>query len=146
LKTRIICDFQGFMVIVSPMLTSTPDISDDEIFGELREATAGLLYPSESDEPFHVFMWKATQTDALRQIAALGKTAEPVSETSLDEFFAELLTGDDAEAYAHLREVLAARLSGVRVLRIGEIEVDVYLIGRAKSGAWAGLLTKSIET
>src|SRR4051794_32124715 len=120
-----------------PIAPSTPD----ELLRLLSEASAGLLYPSESDEPFEAFVWQATESDALRQLAALGKPIVPLREQSAEEFFQELIAGDDGPRYAQLRALLESRLAGLRVLRIGEIEVAVYLIGRASFGDWAGLRT-----
>jgi hypothetical protein len=122
------------------------DPDDEHIANELRDAVAGLLYPSESDEPFDPFVWKPTETDALSQIGAQGRKTAPVMETSLDDFFAELIAGEQGQSFARLRQVLLSRLTGLRVLRIGDIEVAVYLIGKTKSGTWAGLRTVSVET
>jgi len=51
-------------------------------------------------------------------------------------------------AFCHrkLRGVLESSLTNLRVLRIGEIEVQVYLIGKTPGGSWAGLHTVSVET
>ena len=119
---------------------------DDDVLISLRQASKGLLYPSESDEPFSAFVWNATEHDAVRQIAALGKRISPLSETTLDDFFAELMTGDDGDQLQQLRATLESRLSGTRVLRIGEVEVEIYVIGKNVAGDWAGVCTVSIET
>jgi hypothetical protein len=127
-----------------PISKTNPE--NDATVEQLRRVSAGLLYPSESDEPFEPFIWNATETDALKQIGAEGNKTAPVVETSVEHFFAELVAGDEGEKFKRLREVLESQLTGLRVFRIGEIEVGIYLIGITKNGNWAGLRTLSVET
>jgi len=110
---------------------------------ELTRAGAGLLYPSESDEPFEVFCWPAT--GAARQQVAAHAQGEMV-EISVDEFFAPLADADDADRFANLRRALETRLTGLQVLRVGKVNVEIFLIGRTPAGEWAGLRTLAVET
>ena len=73
----------------------------------IRAASAGLLYPSESDAPFEVFDWdRAEGTTASDQVAAHSRKGEPVEVVSADAFFAALDETDDAAGYRALRRVL----------------------------------------
>ena len=45
-----------------------------------------------------------------------------------------------------LQKVVGEQLSGVKVFRFGDVDVDVYLVGTTKGGEWAGLKTKAVET
>ncbi len=117
----------------------------------LKEASKGLLYPSETDEPFEPFSWgKADggltpQKVAQRTKAAAGAAVE---EQSLADFF-QYLTADGAEhaeTFRKLQQVVGQRLSGVRVFRVGEVNINVYVVGRTPDGDWAGLKTHSVET
>lgn len=112
----------------------------------LTRAAQGLLYPSESDAPFEAFQWKAGGSDPRAAIAAQGKRADEVSEISIDAFFAQLIAGDQGPEFARLKNVLQSQLNDLRVLRVGQIEIDIYLIGKTSAGDWAGLHTVSIET
>ena len=47
---------------------------------------------------------------------------------------------------AKLQQAVDQRLSGLRVFRIGEVNIDVYVVGRTADGQWAGLKTHSVET
>jgi hypothetical protein len=116
------------------------------LIASLKKATQGLLYPSESDEPFEPFVWKPTTNDPAKEIAARSPPGAKVREQSVDDFFAALATTEDAVRYAALRRELESRLKGLRVFRVGEIEVAVYLIGKAPTSEWAGVRTTSIET
>lgn len=112
------------------------------------------MYPSENDSPFDAFWWPTADKGAppgqtaRDQVAAQAKPGATVEEVPVQRFFGDLEGFDDAERFRQLRQVLASRLSGLAVFRAsaGEAEVDVYLIGRTKSGDWAGLHTVSVET
>jgi hypothetical protein len=112
----------------------------------LADATKGLLYPSESDEPFEAFRWPGTGDDPIKIAFALRGRNGPVTEQTASEFFADLEAGNDAARFKKLHALLATTLSSLRVFRIGEVEVDIYLIGKTKGGEWGGLHTKSVET
>jgi Nuclease A inhibitor-like protein len=118
----------------------------DELIASLKNATQGLLYPSESDEPFEPFIWKSTTNDPAKEVAAHSAPGAKIREQSVDDFFAALVTSEDAARYAALRRELESRLKGLRVFRVGEIEVAVYLIGKVPTGVWAGVRTTSVET
>jgi hypothetical protein len=120
---------------------------DDELI-ILRSASEGLLYPSESDEPFEVFRWTAEeQLQAHHVLAKAGKEKdENVEEITLAEFFEGLSEHEDGERFKQLRRAIENQLRDVKVFRVGSIQIDVYIVGATHSGDWAGLHTKSIET
>jgi hypothetical protein len=43
-------------------------------------------------------------------------------------------------------KTLHDNLSDLKVYRLGTIDIDVYLVGRANEGNYAGLYTKVVET
>jgi hypothetical protein len=112
----------------------------------LEKTVAGLTYPSESDVPFDVLSWPAGGETARDAVVANAGRSRPVEEVPVEQFFSELEETDDAVRYRELRRALEAALSDLRVLRVGSVKVDVYLVGRTRSGAWAGLHTTSVET
>ena len=118
----------------------------------LQTASDGLLYPSDTDEPFVAFSWgKAAgdlTADKVRQLAGVGPKAA-VQERTPTDFFKNLTSDDeveDADKYKNLLKVIGEQLSGVKVFRFGDVEVDIYLIGATKGGDWVGLKTKAVET
>jgi hypothetical protein len=117
----------------------------------LQKASAGLLYPSDTDAPFEAFSWgKATSalTPAIaRKLAGVGPK-KAIQQMALADFFENLTSddNDDADKYKALLKVVNEQLSGVKVFRFGDVELDVYLVGKTKEGEWAGLKTKSVET
>ncbi|MFI5351301.1 MAG: nuclease A inhibitor family protein [Elusimicrobiota bacterium] len=124
----------------------------------LRTACAGLLFPSESEFPLEVFAWKeqAGELNERTLLSLAGRPADaPVARGDVDGFFknavAESDWNDEAERavarrFQNLLQVLKSSLAGVSVFRVGEIEIDVYIVGRTPGGDWAGLRTKVIET
>jgi hypothetical protein len=114
----------------------------------LREAVAGLEYPSESDRPFDVFRWPGDTAPAREAVAAHAGAGRKIDEVTVDEFLKQLEGSDDAERFRQLRRTLESQLKGLKIFRVGggEVKVDVYLIGRARSGEWVGLHTVSVET
>jgi hypothetical protein len=117
----------------------------------LQKASAGLLYPSETDEPFEAFTWGKANGDltpAIAQKLAGVGPKEAIQQMALGDFFKNLTSdeNDDADQYKALLKVVNEQLSGVKVYRFGDVELNIYLVGKTKEGEWAGLKTKSVET
>jgi hypothetical protein len=131
--------------------------SDEQLCGELREATRGLLFMSESDYPFEVVRWEgleAVSPEHLRGVSGQGATA-PVEERTIADFF-RVAAGEPewkdeaqrlvARRYQQLARLLEANLAEVKVYRVGAINIGVYVVGRSKEGSWLGLSTRVVET
>lgn len=118
---------------------------EDEV-AVLEAATKGLLYPSETDAPFDVFRWKATGRDPARDVVAHAAKPREIEEVPVAAFFDELNESENAERFSALRRVMESTLAGLKVYRIGSVEVEVFVVGKARSGDWVGLHTISIET
>jgi hypothetical protein len=113
----------------------------------ITTASAGLMYPSETDAPFEPFCWTTPAGGSARsQVAAHARKGQTIQEVPLNDFFAELDDSDDADRFRTLRQVMESQLAGLKIFRLGQIKIDVYLIGKTRSGAWAGLHTISVET
>ncbi|MDT5293517.1 MAG: hypothetical protein QOJ76_397 [Acidobacteriota bacterium] len=129
--------------------------TDDQLIDELKEATRGLTFMSESDFPFEVFKWDAEPTpDFLRRLTADDASA-PVETRTAAEFFRaaasepEWKAGDElavARRYQALLRLLEENLTDLKVFRVGTINMPVYVAGRRPSGAWLGLSTRVVET
>jgi Nuclease A inhibitor-like protein len=126
----------------------------DDAAAAIREASAGLLYPSESDAPFDPVRWDPAKgeptPEAVAGLGAKGKgkrRARPATEVPAGEFFAALAETDDAAEFRRLEGVLRNSLADLKVFRVGSSgKVDIYVLGRAPSGEWLGLHTTSVET
>ncbi len=124
----------------------------------LSAASRDLLYTSESDAPFETIRWPSramalAPDDVLKLV---GKPAgTPIVERSLADFFQDLTRDEDwhdaearatVERYRRLQRIFSDRLSSARVYDVGEVNVDVYLVGRSPASEWIGLKTAAVET
>ncbi|MCA1568683.1 MAG: nuclease A inhibitor family protein [Acidobacteria bacterium] len=131
--------------------------TDEELFGALKEATEGLLYMSESDYPVEVVRWDGSEQlspDYLRKVAGADSSAA-VEESTMEELFrvpagkqewkgeAQLV---EAQRYQRLRKLLEENLTGIKVYRVGEINIGVYVLGKSAEGNWLGVSTRAVET
>jgi len=74
---------------------------------------------------------------------------------SVDDFFAIATQEEDwhdqderetVQQFQDLVSVLKQNLSQLQVFRVGNINIDAYIVGTTPSGEWAGLSTKLVET
>ncbi len=127
-----------------------------EIIDRLKQATADLVWTSESDYPFEVITWN--QGIEITP-AALFKDStfadESIETISLDDFFAPVLQTEDwygqeelanVDRYQKLVSTIETNLLEVRVFRIGEVEIAVYIVGKTADGDLVGLKTQVVET
>jgi hypothetical protein len=132
-------------------------MTDDELERELRKATRGLAFMSESDYPVEVIRWPASTEVTPEFLRGLGGegASEPVVTARAEEFFraaaseagwkggAEIAT---ARRYQKLLGLMEEGLSGVTVYRVGGVNASVYVVGRHASGCWLGVTTRIVET
>jgi hypothetical protein len=124
----------------------------------LATAISGLLYMSETDTPFEIVHWKKQDSicSTADLLSLIGKSSGlPVENVGLGEFFHDLIQDHDchdAEAkktvdkYRHLLTVLEEHLTDLKVFKVGEVEIDIYIVGRTAEGDWAGVMTTAVET
>jgi hypothetical protein len=74
------------------------------------------------------------------------KPGDRVEATDLDDIFRDAVAGDNAKKFQKLIQALKDTLDDIRVYRVGEVEKDVYIVGKTKGGGWAGLKSKVVET
>lgn len=124
----------------------------------VEEAAEGLVYSSESDRPFEWFElpgadWPLSLRDFARAVGA--EREAPLEERDLDGLFRRHVETSDPyderaqeirPRYEELRELLRRSLRDLRVYRVGRVEVACYVVGRAESGAVAGVRTVAVET
>ncbi len=120
----------------------------------------GVLWMSESDYPFDAVglpplpgapLSTATlpiQPTPAELLAALGLPANTPTQTwPADKLYAALVQqGQNPGKIQDLRSAVEAQGTGWTVIRVGTVQVHVYLIGRSPCGALVGLHTVSIET
>ncbi|MEG4286294.1 nuclease A inhibitor family protein [Microcoleus sp. A006_D1] len=129
----------------------------DSIATQLKQASEGLFFLSETDAPFEVIHWQAQGELTPAKLLQLTEHPPdaPVEVVSVDEFF-EVSTVDEdwhdqderetAQRFQNLVSILKQNLSQLQVYRVGSVEIDAYIVGVTDSGDWAGLATKLVET
>lgn len=129
----------------------------DSIANQLKQASKGLLFLSESDAPFEVVRWSAQGELTPAKLLELTEHPfdAPVEIVSMDEFF-DVATAEEAwhdeeepetaKRFQNLVSLLKQNLSNIQVYRVGSIEIDAYIVGVTPSGNWMGLSTQLVET
>ncbi|MBC3539570.1 nuclease A inhibitor family protein [Rufibacter sediminis] len=125
---------------------------------ELEQAAQGLLFVSESEFPLEVFTLPAglSITSGADFLKAFGDSRQPeVEKVTLAYFFRNMgrMSPDQdpaqqitAQRFVALQQWLETNLQEVRVYRVGQIQVQTYVVGKAPDGTWLGLKTTLIET
>ena len=126
---------------------------------ELEEASRDLLFQSESDYPLKPFLWEGAGKEALtpqKLLEQIGKpTDTPVEIEDIDDFFRVATKEqswhgkqeqEDVRRFQQLVKLLKDNLSDIQVYRLGNVEIEVYIVGRTEKGDLMGLSTKVIET
>ena len=140
---------------------------------ELEAAAAGLTYMSESDYPFQFFTLPAESEKELTPEGFLNRlgisqlidefdvpTDKLIEEMTLDDFLpdeddlderhgtdtSDPEVASEGERIQRLKQVLKKRLHGIRVLRVGKVQIRCYIAGLDEQGNIAGLVTTAIET
>jgi hypothetical protein len=120
----------------------------DPILKELKAAVKGLLFPSETDAPLQAFVWPGggdPPTEAAVRANAQVDKATPVEQVTLADL-ARTIPEESRGAFLPLFGLLGHHLSGTTVFKVGEVELDVYVVGRTADGRYAGVKTKVVET
>ncbi len=137
----------------------TTRLQSNQLIENLKKEVEGLLYTSESDAPFEVtpLPWeeeKQPEKEDFMKLMAV-KEDTPVQTQRLDTFFKPLLQKYDwfgeeelatLERYQKLKEYVTTQLTHTQVYRVGEIEIQVYIVGKTVDNQWVALKTESTET
>ncbi|MEB3827811.1 nuclease A inhibitor family protein [Phormidium sp. CCY1219] len=123
---------------------------------KLAELTDGLLWMSEADYPWNVVSWDKPTVSPAELIQAAGR--EPtasIQQKNPDDFFQRAVTEKEwqdasererVRRYRELVHFLKNNLADLTVYRIGEVEIDTFVIGKTPSGTVAGIATTVVET
>ncbi|PMD98804.1 MULTISPECIES: nuclease A inhibitor family protein [Siphonobacter] len=135
-------------------------LASNLLIENLKQEVNGLLYTSESDAPFEVNALPEWQEETPPEAEAfrtlLGLEADvPVKIQKIESFFRPLLKTYDwfgeeenqtVERYQQLKSFVATQLTKPQVYRVGEVEIDIYIVGQSVDGPWVSLKTKATET
>ena len=127
-----------------------------EILEQLQQASEGLLFMSESEYPCEVCLWSDADATPDQVVQMTNHPQDtPVEVEEVDDFFSVATTAQDwhseeeketVHKFQTLVQTLKANLSNLQVYRLGEVEIDVYVVGQTPTGDLAGIATKIVET
>ena len=123
---------------------------DKLTFDRLAE---GLLFMSETDAPltYYEMAGEAVQhwppSTAVQFGELIGDENKLVESIAPEEFFRKLRVGNETrlDQIKEFQKEILEELEDVRCYRVGEIRIDIYLLGRDDSKV-CGLQTLSVET
>lgn len=124
-------------------------LEPQEAITALTAATHGLIYLSETDAPFEVLSGSTSE----QLIPAPPGT--PTETRAIDAFFGPLAKAEpwhDVQGkaavlrYRLLQQFFTQQLKAAKVVRLGHIRIDVYIVGQARDGSWVGVKTQAVET
>jgi hypothetical protein len=130
-----------------------------QLIAALQTATEGLLWMSEIDAPFEICYWPwgvPTELTGEQFLQLIGQPSTvSVEVMGVDECFAGAIEeqdwfGAEEKATAHQYQALIAllkrSLQDVQVFRVGEVRIDLYVVGHTELGNWVGVKTQGVET
>lgn len=142
-----------------------PEIDDKEdkklekkkLLDELRLACSGLFYISETDAEIRPFDGKkADEVSGKELLRITGKSENcPVEIRDFQEIFDRLTKTQDWHSFAEketvkrflkLSKILKTNLSDLKVLKLGSINIEVYIVGLDRDSNLVGIKTDSVET
>lgn len=122
----------------------------------LKQAADGLLVMSESDYPIEISRWEKASLTVEELLQSQGiSLEEPIETVELEAFFHPMTAewewrqGEElatARRFQDLVKLIRDRLTDVAVYRVGQIAIDVLIVGRASEAEWVILATKVVET
>lgn len=141
----------------SPDKKSPPNLSQDSLFGEIKKASEGLYYISETDAEILPFSGSKASEVSSQEILNQAKSDQNanVEERDFSEFFERLTKiqewfgaeeTENARKFAELKDLLQQNLSELKVFKIGSIQLDIYAVGLDSENILTGIKTKAVET
>ncbi len=124
-----------------------------ELINRLHSLIEGKVWMSEGDYAFSIICWE--NVDNIKEKLLNGRDNKQIEVKELDDFFGRVTVMEDwynqeekeeCKSYQELVELLKTNLSDVNVYRIGEVEIDCYILGKTENNTVVGLSTVSVET
>ena len=133
------------------------DSGEDELKNQLKKATENLFFISETDAEITPFFGRQAQAVTKEEILMQSQSMANVliEEKDFAGFFKRLTEiqdwfGDEEKAttqkFAELKDLLERNLRGLKVFKIGKIQIDVYVVGLDAENNLLGIKTKAVET
>ena len=133
------------------------DPNENDLAEQIKKFAAGLYYISETDAEILPFAGTEAKSITVEEILSQTKSAagSPTEERDFSEFFARFTEmqdwfGDEeketAQKFVRLKQFLEKNLKDLKVIKIGKIQLDVYVVGLDAESRLMGIKTKAVET
>jgi hypothetical protein len=133
------------------------DDEKNDFAEKIKKIVGGLYFMSETEAEIQNFTGEKAEQVSKEEILSQTKNASdaPVEEKDFAELFERLTKIQDwfedeekqaAAKFSELGDLLRKNLKNLKVFKIGEIELDVYIVGLDAEGRLAGIKTKAVET
>jgi hypothetical protein len=122
-------------------------MNNNPVLGILQKACKGLLFISETEAGLEPFVWDdgdELTPEHLLKLAGAEK-GTPVETMELPAFF-RAVSKEDKPKFDALAKILKEQLTGIKVYKLGEVNLKVFIVGKTKDGKWAGVQTEVVET
>ena len=131
--------------------------SPESLPERLKSACAGLNFVSETDSSVDpVFGEAARSTSSTDFLTAIGvPVSKPIGERNFEDLFSRLTSQKEwftptqrsnAKRFGALKRLLEFELTDLKIIRVGEIHVTIYVLGIDRKGKVAGVKMNAIET
>ncbi len=137
--------------------TKSINSTNDSLLSELKLATQGLFYISETDAEILPFSGQKVNEISPSEILSQTGNLEDceIEERDFDEFFDRLTKIQDwfgqgetdrADKFLILRKILEDNLRDLKVFKIGRIRREIYFVGTDSDNCLKGIKTFAVET
>lgn len=137
--------------------SSGKKIAETSFIEELEHSVKDLWYISETDSEVKVFTGKKADSVTKEIFVAQNNfSAETnIEERDFADFFKNLTTiqdwyGDEeketAAKFSTVEKLLEENLKDLKVFKVGQIELDIYVVGLNSQSVLTGITTKAVET
>src|SRR5262249_39295753 len=137
------------------MNEKSPEFNDEKLLANINDLANGLVYVSETDSDVQAFFAGPVRNDDIRSAITQLDERAPVVEISFEDFFGRLSTERDwygieekkrAEQFARLKKLLSENLRGLKVLKVGHVQITIYVAGISKDQNTLGVKMDAVET
>lgn len=133
--------------------------SDADLLKLFKDAVLDLTFPSEIDAPFEVKIWDKAKGKEITSSVILelteSKPDEFIEEIELERLFYTPTMEQDWHSeddkikvirFRTLQEAILVNLRGVKVYRVGRININVHIVGMTALGSVLCITTHQLQT
>jgi hypothetical protein len=136
-------------------MSEKESVTVESLKAQISDKIKGLYFPSESEAPIEIADFEKN-TDVVTSLKSLHPDkADYIAEADLNDFYEMYGVEKDwqnaiqkqfAKSFGEAINVMKENLENIKIYRIGEVRIDIYIIGKTRDGSFIGLKTSAVET